>query len=182
MKKGLLLGVALLLIASVVSAQLPPQGYFGLFLDEERMSWCIEGTETTMFYFFALPPAEGLKCVELKLVIPAGFFIFAETYHADVKTPVMGTLPGGVAACFNICQMEGWVQVCSAMLMIGSDVPTEIPIVAMEGSPYPKILNCSDPAVEVEALPYNYLYTNTFPCPGIANSESTWGAIKNMYE
>ena len=33
MKKGLLLGIALLVIASAVSAQAPPQGYFGLFFD-----------------------------------------------------------------------------------------------------------------------------------------------------
>ncbi len=181
MKKVLLLGVALLLIANVASAQLPPQGYFGLFYDVERTDWCYEGTGMVTFYFFALPSEAGLACVELMVVPPAGFFIFGEVYNADVLSPVMGSLPAGLAACFGNCYYE-WVQVLSATLMIGDVLPHELAIEAFPGSAWPKTLDCLIPANELETLPYTNLYTNTVPCPGIANTESTWGAIKNMYE
>jgi hypothetical protein len=181
MKRILLVMVMVVLVSTAVSAQLPPQGYFGLFFDEGRTNWCHTGSGTVAFYFFALPPADGLKCVELMLPLPAGFFIFGEIYHPNVKTPVMGSLPSGVAACFNDCTFE-WVQVCSAMLMIPNTDPAEIPIDKFPGSPYPKILDCQLPALEVEAIPWTHLYTNYMGCPGYANQESTWGAIKNMYE
>lgn len=182
MKKGLLLGIALLVIASAVSAQAPPQGYFGLFYDEGGTTWCFTGAGMTTIYFLALPPADGLKCVELQVIIPAGFYLFGEVFNPDVKTPVMGTLATGMAACFNTCQQGEWTLVCSATFMVADMLPQTIVIEEMEGSPYPKILDCLDPANELEAYPYTYLYTNTDPCPGIANKESTWGAIKNMYE
>ena len=181
MKKVLLLGVALLLIANVASAQLPPQPYYGLFYDVDRTDWCFEGAGTVTFYFFVLPTEAGVKCVELMVPPPDGFFIFGETYNADVLTPVMGSLPNGLAACFGNCYYE-WVQVLSATLMIGNMDPQEIAIQAFPGSDWPKTLDCNDPANELETLAYNNLYTNTVPCPGIANTESTWGAIKNMYE
>ena len=181
MKRILIVMVMVLLVSTAVSAQLPPQGYFGLFFDAGRTNWCFTGAGMVSIYVFALPPDGGLKCIEIMTPPPAGYFIFGEVYHADVVQPVMGALPGGLVACFGNCWYD-WIQIASASLMIGDMVPSEVPILAYPGSPYPKILDCLDPANETEAIPWTHLYTNYAECPGYANRESTWGAIKNMYE
>ncbi len=181
MKRILLVMVMVLLVSSVVSAQPPPQGYFGLFFDVNRVNWCYNGVGTTTFYFFAIPNSDGLKCVELMTPLPAGFFMFGEVFHPDVLSPVMGSLPAGLAACFGNCYYE-WVQVLSGTLMIPNMDPAEIMIDAFPLSPYPKILDCLDPAHELEAISWTSIYTNYVVCPGYSSTESTWGAIKNMYE
>lgn len=180
MKKALLLGVALLLIASVVSAQLPPQGYIGLYADDNHSSWCINATGSQTMYCFVLPPEAGMKCIEISTVLSsANIAVFSPIYNDDVAQPVMGGVPGDLAACFNSCWGE-WVMAFSATLFIMAPTPESVVLEAFTGSPYLKILDCA--GLEVEALPMTYLYTNTDPCPGTANQESTWGAIKNMYE
>jgi hypothetical protein len=182
MKRILLVMVIVMLVSTAVSAQLPPQGYFGLFFDASRTNWCYTGSGMITFYFFALPNVDGLKCVEVMAPPPAGFFIFGTVLHADVVQPVMGELATGLVACFGNCWYE-WVQVLSATLMIPDENPAEIPIAAFPGSPYPKMLDCLVPdATELEAISWTHLYTNYAECPGYANQESTWGAIKNMYQ
>jgi hypothetical protein len=93
----------------------------------------------------------------------------------------MGGVPGDLAACFGNCWYE-WVQVFSATLFIMAPTEESVSIGAFTGSPYPKILDCLLPANEVEAIKWTYLYTNYAECPAYATRESTWGAIKNMYE
>jgi hypothetical protein len=180
MKKALLLGVALLLIASVVSAQLPPQGFIGLYVDDAHTTWCIEGTGSFTMYCFVLPTVDGMKCIEIKTVLSsANIAVFSPVYNADVAQPVMGGVPGDLAACFNSCWGE-WVQAFSATLFIMAATPESVTMEPFTGSPYLKILDCT--GLETEALPLTYVYTNYAECPGNANQESTWGAIKNMYE
>jgi hypothetical protein len=180
MKKALLLGVALLLIASVASAQLPPQGFMGLYADANHTEWCIYGTGSFTMYLFVLPPEAGMKCVELSTVLSStNIAVFSPMYNADVQQPVMGGVPGDLAACFGNCWLE-WVDVFSATLFIMAPTPESVIMEPFTGSPTLKILDCG--GLETEALPMTYLYTNTDPCPGIATKESTWGAIKNMYE
>ncbi len=181
MKRILLVMVMVLLVSSIVSAQLPPQPYFGLFFDVNMTTWCYNGVGMTTIYFFAIPNSDGLKCVELMTPLPPDFFIFGEAYHPDILSPVMGTLPSGLAACFGNCYFE-WIQVLSATLMIPNLDPAEILIDAFPGSDYPKMLDCLDPANELEAIPWTSLYTNYAVCPSYSNTESTWGAIKNMYQ
>lgn len=182
MKRILLVMVMVLLVSTAVSAQLPPQGYFGLFFDAGRATWCYTGVGMIPVYFFALPSVDGLKCVELMTPVPdVTWFLFGEAFDPGVKMPVIGTLATGLVACFTDCQYD-WVQVCSANLMIPNMDPAEIPIVEYAGSPWPKILDCLDPANEVEAIVWTHLYTNYAECPPYASRESTWGAIKNMYE
>lgn len=181
MKRILLVTVMVLLVATAVSAQLPPKGYVGFFADVGRSSWCITGMGSFTLYFFALPPQGGMDCVEIRSVLSSGnIAVFNPVYHADVLEPVMGGVPGDLAACFGNCWYN-WVQVFSATIFIMAATPETVSIAPFTGSPYPKILDCLVPANEKEAIPFTYLYTNTSPCPPIGNSESTWGAIKSLY-
>ena len=52
-----------LLVSSSIYAQLPPQGFIGLYSDEEHTDWCIYGTGVHTFYCFVLPPEAGMKCI-----------------------------------------------------------------------------------------------------------------------
>jgi hypothetical protein len=180
MKKGLLLGVALLLIASVASAQLPPQGFIGLFWDDMHTEWCVTGMGSMTMYCFVLPPEMGMDCVELRTVLSStNIAVFSPVYNSDVQQPVMGGVPGDLAACFGSCWGE-WVRVFSATLFVMAGTPEMITLAPFTGSPYLKILDCT--GYEGEALKYVDLYINNPDCPETSTKESTWGAIKNMYE
>ena len=182
MKRILFVMVMVLLVSTAVSAQLPPQGYIGLFVNDTHTNWCITGTGSYTLYCFVIPNDDGMKCIEISTVLSsANIAVFTPLYHPDVAQPVMGGVPGDLAACFGNCWYD-WVQVFSATLFIMAPTPESVTLAPFTGSPYIKILDCLSPATELEAIEFTYVYTNTDPCPGTPNQESTWGAIKNMYE
>ena len=182
MKRILLVMVMVVLVSTAVSAQLPPQGYFGLFVDDTRANWCITGTGSFTIYLFVLPNVDGMKCIELKTVVSsANIAVFSAVYNPDVAQPIMGGVPGDLAACFGNCYYD-WVQVFSATLFLMAPTAESVTMEPFTGSPYMKTLDCLTPANELETIAWTYVYTNYAECPPYANQESTWGAIKNMYQ
>ena len=148
-----------LLVFSAVSAQLPPQGYIGLFADENHTNICINGNGAFTFYCFVLPSESGLKCLELSTEVSSyNIAVWGPVYNPDTSEPVMGSVPGDLAMCFNSCHDTGWVMAFSATLFVITPTVEMIALEPFSGSPYMKILNCE--GVEVEALPYTYLYVN----------------------
>ncbi len=163
MKRMAIYFVLILLVSSYASAQLPPQGYIGLFEDEGRVDWCIDGTGVFTFYCFALPPETGLKCIELQTVLSSdNIAVFGPNYHPDAVGPILGGVPGNLALCFNSCHSTTWVMAFSATLLVMDTTLESITLEPFTGSPYLKILNCE--GVEVEALPYDQLYINDPNC------------------
>ncbi len=174
-----LLVLIALLISAAGTAQLPPKAYYALYFDTERSVWCFDGTGMTTFYLYALPSEGGLSCVELMVPPPSGFSIFNEIFHANIQQPVTGSLPTGLIACFGTCQYN-WILVSSAVLVIPDENPTEIALAAYPGSVYLEAMDCSD--IKSEAIAFTSLYTNYAVCPGLETEQSTWGAIKSLYE
>jgi len=180
MKKALLLGAALMFIAGSASAQ-----FMGLYNDEARTSWYVEdaaaiGNMVTV-YVFGGPTADGMKCMEFSTEVIGGAYMpFAPVWHPDIAEPQMGTFPGGnLGACWQSCYSD-WTWIVSATLFIQSTDEMTITIGEYTGSPYPKLLTCLDD--EIEAYPMTNFCINYICDPINATEESSWGAIKNLYE
>jgi hypothetical protein len=185
MKKVLLLGVALLLVSSVVSAQeLPPWGYYGWFADANATVNCASGAASTFVdaYLFVKPGNQGVSCVELRTTLLEGATMVWSTTLNDIAPPA----PAGIFnveffACFNNCYFD-WVQIGHLQLFVMNTSPVELGITNFTGSDWPKILACTG-GEEYEGVPFTNYRLNC-GCTGLetGTTESSWGAIKNMYE
>jgi len=181
MKKALLLGAALMLIAGVVSAQ-----HIGLYTDEARSSWYVEdaaaqGNIVTV-YVFGNPTADGMRCIEFSSTVTGGSYMaFTPVWHPDVVEPQMGTFPdANLAACWGSCHYDYTWVLKSTLMITSPGAEMTITIGLFTGSPYPKLLTCT--YVEIEAYPETHYCINYICDPINAVEESTWGAIKNLYE
>jgi hypothetical protein len=186
MKKVLLLGIALLLISSVASAQLPPWGYVGFFADADHTINCIEaaGMSQVHCYLFFKAGSDQLSCVEFSTTVTSGsgsFFLGTTTLNPDIADPKpTGFLDADVLACFSSCYND-WVMFGDQILAVFTVTPVVIEIGAYPGGDWPKLLSCTG-GIEYEGKVFTNYYLNSTECGGVAVSESTWGAIKSMYE
>jgi len=60
------------------------------------------------------------------------------TYHADIASPVMGSVPGEMGVCLLTCKTD-WVYFYSVGVLIGTDA-ARVEIGVYGTSPYPKVL------------------------------------------
>lgn len=178
MKRLFVMGCILAVFVAPASAQLPANAYFGLFIDEARTDWCVAGLGAHMMYFVILPAEGGVQCCELSTdLIGTGVMFFVPTYHPDMASPVSGSIPGDMFFCFDICQTD-WVWAYSIQLLVQSEDPIRIEIGPYATQPYPIAADCS--LDEGEAIPFTHFYINDCGPTGV--EESSWGAIKSLYE
>ena len=185
MKKALLLGAALLLIASVSFAQqLPPLGYIGLFADDMHESWCtsIIGAAFNM-WIWALPGENGMKCAEFAIQYPtAGIFAGTVTVNPG-KSATLGDLPGGFSICYTECNWDWqWIAYQSIFVMVGDPLVFEIiPSPIVYPLPVYQFANCNEGYPKEPCIKFTNLYVNG-ECGPIATEESSWGAIKDLFK
>ena len=181
MKKLLLFGIVLMLIAPQVSAQLPASPYLALYEDEVRTDWCVSGIGFVNMYLFMLPNTDGGICVELSINVTGtgsgGLMWGAPTWHPDVVDPKLGGVPGEMGACFGTCKTD-WAYFYSVGILVQTLDPARAEIGAYGTSDYPIVLTCLGD--EPEAIVFNHFYFND--CGPNAVEESSWGVIKSLYE
>ena len=188
MKKVLLRGLALLFVSSAVSAQ-----QLGLYIDNTRTSWCSDAMVVYAYLWGYFP--NGLQCVEVNTILmtePVGedpypsipemeFDALAPVFNADVADPVMGSFPNSdLGACYDACYSD-WTWLVYVRMFIYTSDPMVMyirPYQSPTVQDFPKILNCA--GTEYEAFALTNLYING--CGPVGVEESSWGAIKNMYE
>ena len=85
MRKALLLGLALLFVASAASAQL---GYIGLYVDDTRSEWCARGQAAfypVTMWIWCLPGVNGQICAEFMVAYPANVIQSTIADHPDIS-------------------------------------------------------------------------------------------------
>jgi len=178
MKKIFWLGMMLLVLVAPASAQLPESAYFGLFIDEARTDWCVSGIGMHTMYLMVLPSQDGLICSELSTTLNGtGVSFLAPTWNPDTAEPVMGGFPGDLGHCFQNCYYD-WVMVGSVRMYVEDTDPKSIEIGPFATQPFPNALDCL--GVEKWAIPFSTFYING--CGPLPVEESSWGAIKSLYE
>jgi hypothetical protein len=84
MKRMILLALILLLPSSRLIAQLPPQGYIGLFTDDSHNEWCVAnigGIYNFTMWVWCLPSERGQMCVEFGISYPTNLILSTVTLN-----------------------------------------------------------------------------------------------------
>jgi hypothetical protein len=184
MKKVLLLTVALLLLSSMAMA-CPPTGCAGLFLSETPSgdNNCVDEMGAYEVYCMCFPPEDGLMSVELMIELPC-WGVTATTYSPN-EALHMGDPISGLTFTFSTCQMDWcwpfhftWTPSWGDTLCCGGKV--QIVPHPVQGGPW--FATCAEGYPPVEFDNYSPIYVCDCENSPLANKESSWGAIKSMYE
>ncbi len=184
MKKALIASVALLLISSSAFASL---GYIGLYVDADHSYWCTEGTGfyAAEMWIWCLPGPDGQICAEFAVAYPANIIQSTVTWNDPLISVSLGDLPGGLSVCYVGCQ-HGWNWPCHQALWVTDPSQTFIQIVPHPEAGAIQFANCLEGYPVEPATVLTNLFINYPPeapeCQGTAVEESSWGAIKGLFE
>lgn len=194
MKRIVLFALAVVSLSGLAFAQYAPNGYIGLFSDQNATSCSLDqpGAGLIDVYVFIMDNTGGATGIFYKIEASAGFN-GVYLYHVELGPwpSVIGVDSSGVSIGLDQCYISGTgglavMQV--GYLMSGASDPcasltiVEHPDVFMKG-----IVDCSDPYPLERPTPGSTLYLNpdgSCDCgPEPAPAEpSTWGRIKALYE
>jgi hypothetical protein len=190
MKKCLMLSLALMLISTAVFAQAPPIGYIGLFVDTDHTTWCATGTTPYSFfiYVWCLPATDGQMCAEFAIDYSDDpGVIKTSTIQAAHVSIALGSLDGGMSACFTTCQTE-WHYPFSQMLYITTAEKATVRIIEHPGilpAPAYQFANCLEDFPMEPCKVFTSVYVNSengvdAECSTTAAESFSWGAIKHL--
>ncbi len=189
MKKALLLAVALLLVASVASAQQSePLGYIGLFTGEDHSYWCASGTGMypVEVWILCLPGSLGQMCAEFMLCNPANVITSTVTWNTALISVSLGDLDIGLSVCYVGCQTT-WHWIAHRLYYVTDDAAqTKIEICPHPDTGVYSFANCEDgypmePCVKLTHMYLNYTIEDE-ECQTMGTQSASWGAIKSMVE
>ncbi|MBU8922838.1 MAG: Ig-like domain-containing protein [Bacteroidales bacterium] len=131
MRYSVLLSLALVILVTLVnpvtlSAQSPPVGYIGLYLDEARTLTEATSPSIFTFYIFCQPGENELFCAEYALEMTSGINITTVTRNPAVSID-LGDLVSGMSVCFLECQSD-WIWTHSVQVNSLSSGPGQINI------------------------------------------------------
>lgn len=194
MKKGLLIGFVVLMLAGSLSAgDVPYIGIFASPLDvEDTHSTCsispVPYEDLFVMWIWVLPSSRGMNAVEFRLSVPASMTLEMD-YPLDAEFPVgevanpnitiqLGSLSAGISSAFGSCQ-QGWTWTHKRWYSSRSTTPRFFSIVAHPGSGLYQVASCElgNPLEPATRLTHLYLYQ---PCV-YATKDASWGAIKSLF-
>ncbi|MBU8923075.1 MAG: T9SS type A sorting domain-containing protein [Bacteroidales bacterium] len=132
-------------LSTAASAQLPPTGYIGLYIDESRTSCNLDpgvSGQAFSFYIFCLPSENGLMCAEFAVSIPSEIVISNIVENEGVSL-TLGDLADGLGVCFLECQND-WVYTHRVNAIAQSSTPSELLVVGHGETGDIQFANCDD--------------------------------------
>ena len=182
MKKALLIVAALMMISAVAYAG--PNGYMGLYADEGHSQCSFispGGFAQVEMYIYALGNDAGLQAAEFQIIYPSNVISSTLTGNPDISV-AMGSLEEGISVAFLSCHYD-WTWTHHQTLYVKDTNPSIVELHYDPGLPagqqYLTLADCTDDHIGYEATLLNNLYLNQ-ECV-IANEETSWGAIKDLY-
>lgn len=182
MKKALLIGFAMLFVASAVSAapNCCEWGYIGLFADGGH-SVCNVNAPAPFFPFtmwvWCMPSIRGMQAAEFMVAYPANVIGSTVTQNPLINV-ALGSLNAGISVSFSECQATWqWTHQQSCFLMDMN--ANTIQIVAHPGSGVYQFATCEIgfPLEPTTRLTHLYLNQNCV----YATQDASWGAIKSLF-
>jgi len=182
MKKAIIFVLILLFSSVSVSAQ-----WIALYADYERSATSVQGVgvdDIVTVFLFVQPTALGIECIELNsFTYGDGVYAIDDIEYHPESYLVTGGFPNSdLVGCWYDCHYD-WTYYCAATLVLQSDVPFCINIRGIQGppsQPVPRGLECME-----DWFPYvpqcNFCVNQLSQCE-VAVGESSWGAIKSLYE
>jgi hypothetical protein len=192
MRYVVLLVVVLSLVPSFLQSQLPPQGYVGLFADDNHSSWCVQGVGfyPVEMWMWCLPSYWGQICVEFGVHYPANVIRLTITGNTALWWGIgPGIMCEGDICYGSICYIEcqwDWHWVFHQTLYVMDPTPSYCQIIPHPDVGVYQFANC-EPGFPVEPCKkYTNLYFNYDPeaseCQVTAAESLSWGSIKSMFE
>ena len=186
MKKALLLMFAILLISGAVNAQLPPEGYIGLYADAGHTTQCVSGAGMYQveMWIWCWPSVRGQICAEFRVLYPANLIQSTVTSNTDIISVTLGDLPAGMSVCYLACQTD-WHWPFHQALWVTDATQTMIEIGSHPDAGVYQFANCNDgyPVEPCIAYPAMLINVAALDCPEILGTEDTsWGAIKSLFK
>ncbi len=185
MKKGVLLVLALLLIASPLMAQ--PMKYIGLFIDELHNMWCATGVGfyPVEMWIWCLPNDLGQICAEFAIAYPPNVIQSTVTDNTALISVTLGSLPSGMSVCYVACQYD-WHWNFHQLLYVTDPTKTIVEIIPHPDVGVYQFATCeagypTRPCVKLTNLYINYEPGIDPECMGYATEEKSWGAIKSLF-
>lgn len=183
MKIMMMLAFVGLLLSTSLYAQLPHQGYIGLFGDDSRSSWCVSGTGfyPVEMWIWCLPSEREQICVEFGLNYPSNIIKSTTTLNLEL----FDIAPWDYfCLCYRSCQHD-WHWVWHQLMYVTGSEQTAIEITVHSESGLLQFANC-DPGYPTESCTiFTNLYINYLPddpvCTGTSLEDVSWGAIKSLY-
>ncbi len=160
-------------------------GYIGLFADESRSSWCLESEAYVEFdvFLYCMPSDNGVRAVEFRISLPPSYVVVTNTPGPKVSV-TLGNHLDGIAYSLYLCETD-WVLLATYSILPTAPGIAAIWLRAHGDTGQIAIANCL-PGYPIEPA---YAYTSVFvnyplnspECTGTGTEESSWGAIKEMY-
>ena len=183
MKKALLIGVAMLLVASAVNADGPAQGYIGLYADGIH-SVCNVMNPAGAFmpftmWIWCLPSSHGMTAAEFAISFP-GTVIASTITVNPLITVGLGTLTGGTSVAFGACNND-WVWTHQVACYSIAALPAIIEVIPDPTAQPPayQFATCElgNPLEAIFRLTHLYLNQQCV----YATKDASWGAIKSLF-
>lgn len=183
MKRMILFTLVLLLPSSRLIAQLPPQGYIGIFADDSRSVWCVDGVGfyQAQIWIWCLPSERGQICVEFGLNYPSNVIQGTITLNDTLYNIAPWDY---FAVCYRNCQYD-WHWIWSQQIYVLDSEQTAIEITVHEDSGVCHFTNCEPGYPTEPCTKYTNLYIN-YPlddpvCSSTSVQNASWGAVKSIY-
>lgn len=166
-----------------------PQAYVGLYVDEDRVSWCASGEPvyTLELWVWALPADSGLSGVSFYMSEPEGITYgdYNENPNLDIKRRVCKEKPCPWSFPFLDCQTD-WVWLMHETLFIDSTDPMAIELLPVDPADGDVVTVWDCDNNEHFGVKLSNLYINHDPgspeCMGLSVAPASWGAIKRLIE
>jgi hypothetical protein len=188
MKKAKLLAVALMLVSTSAMAELPPNGYIGIYRDASHSptanSVCPAQYGQFQAWIWCLPSVNGMQAAEFAVTFPATIITLA-TVQNPLISVALGSLPAGISVAFaeGSCQLDwAWTHQLTLMSLAPPIASTKIDIIKHPGTlpnPAYQFASCL-PGYPIESITYlTPLYICQEGAYGV--EETNWGAIKSLF-
>ena len=185
MKKFMLFAACLSLAACAGAGPVLGGGLIGLFANDTHDNFCVAGTGMYQveMWVWCFPSQNGQICAEFKVQYPTNVIVSDVTENMALNSVTLGDLASGVSVCYINCQYD-WNWPFHQTLYVTSAETTRARIVAHPLVGIHQFASCLDGYPLEECLGRPALLFNVDPsdpqCTG-GTSDSTWGAIKGMY-
>jgi len=165
-----------MLLHGLVSAG--PYPYIALYLDENRSCYCADGPGQFTVYVFVLPSDNGASGSAFMVETDINGFRGSMTKNSIVDFKLC------CEDCYIYinCMIDWhWVVSLTVYLNDGS-TPGTVYVVESQSMNFLGTSSCVEGSPKENATILTNIYFNTNPCPEIGNENTSWGAIKSMFE
>jgi len=187
MKKVLLIVAALFVVTAMsgTANALYPLGYIGAYVDTvaTHTYWCWYGPSypdpAPKVWIWIKPGANGCHGAEFALSYSTNLIQGMVTKNDDIGVLTIGDLVNGISITCS-CQND-WAWLVNQVIQPKNGSAARIYIVAHPTVGKYRFINCLDGYPKEDCVLLNHAWFNKTPCPAWATQESTWGAIKSMF-